>query len=194
MPSAGANEGKWRNVTKLVMLRWNECMKTAKAKELRARFEIVTWWAAEVEVWSGLCRARRSRGLSQVRSLSAQRVAREPTEHRHPVHQNGALTALACSLLEAHTLSAAAALHIAAALRFAKTGRPDLSLSLPIGARQRQRAAPASRLNFCKRYCGCHFRNGCTEPNYTENDEPQPQEREEFGLIKLKPCRISVAS
>ena len=27
-----------------------------------------------------------------------------------------------------------------------------------------------------------------------ENDEPQPQEREEFGLMKLKPCRISVSS
>ena len=29
---------------------------------------------------------------------------------------------------------------------------------------------------------------------YDENDEPQPQEREEFGLMKLKPCRISVSS
>jgi predicted nucleic acid-binding protein len=46
--------------------------------------------------------------------ISAQRVARELTEHWHLVHQNGALNPLACSLLEAHTLSAA--LHIAAAL------------------------------------------------------------------------------
>ena len=29
---------------------------------------------------------------------------------------------------------------------------------------------------------------------YDEKDEPQPQEREEFGLIKLKPCRIRVSS
>jgi len=29
---------------------------------------------------------------------------------------------------------------------------------------------------------------------YDENDEPQPQERVEFGLMKLKPCRISVSS
>ena len=29
---------------------------------------------------------------------------------------------------------------------------------------------------------------------YDENDEPQPQERVEFGLIKLNPCRISVSS
>jgi len=27
-----------------------------------------------------------------------------------------------------------------------------------------------------------------------ENDEPQPQECFEFGLIKLNPCRISVSS
>jgi hypothetical protein len=27
-----------------------------------------------------------------------------------------------------------------------------------------------------------------------EKDEPQPQERVEFGLIKLNPCRISVSS
>ena len=29
---------------------------------------------------------------------------------------------------------------------------------------------------------------------YEENDEPQPQERVEFGLMKLNPCRISVSS
>jgi hypothetical protein len=27
-----------------------------------------------------------------------------------------------------------------------------------------------------------------------EKDDPQPQERVEFGLMKLKPCRISVSS
>ena len=29
---------------------------------------------------------------------------------------------------------------------------------------------------------------------YDEKDEPQPQERDEFGLMKLNPCRISVSS
>jgi hypothetical protein len=29
---------------------------------------------------------------------------------------------------------------------------------------------------------------------YYEKDEPQPQERDEFGLMKLNPCRISVSS
>ena len=29
---------------------------------------------------------------------------------------------------------------------------------------------------------------------YTENEEPQPQDFVEFGLMKLKPWRISVAS
>lgn len=29
---------------------------------------------------------------------------------------------------------------------------------------------------------------------YDENEEPQPQERDEFGLMKLNPCRISVSS
>ena len=33
-----------------------------------------------------------------------------------------------------------------------------------------------------------------SEPTYEENDEPQPQDREEFGLMKLNPCRISVSS
>jgi hypothetical protein len=32
------------------------------------------------------------------------------------------------------------------------------------------------------------------DQTYDEKDEPQPQEREEFGLMKLKPCRISVSS
>jgi hypothetical protein len=38
-----------------------------------------------------------------------------------------------------------------------------------------------------------HSLNSCETEAY-ENDEPQPQEREEFGLIKLNPCRISVSS
>jgi len=29
---------------------------------------------------------------------------------------------------------------------------------------------------------------------YDEKDDPQPQERVEFGLMKLKPCRINVSS
>ena len=33
-----------------------------------------------------------------------------------------------------------------------------------------------------------------SDQTYDEKDEPQPQEREEFGLMKLKPCRISVSS
>jgi len=33
-----------------------------------------------------------------------------------------------------------------------------------------------------------------TQEPYEENDEPQPQERFEFGLMKLNPCRISVSS
>ena len=34
----------------------------------------------------------------------------------------------------------------------------------------------------------------CDAGDYEENDEPQPQERVEFGLMKLNPCRISVSS
>jgi hypothetical protein len=30
--------------------------------------------------------------------------------------------------------------------------------------------------------------------SYDEKDEPQPQERVEFGLMKLNPCRMSVSS
>jgi hypothetical protein len=36
--------------------------------------------------------------------------------------------------------------------------------------------------------------NSCEAEAYDEKDEPQPQEREEFGLMKLKPWRISVSS
>ena len=32
------------------------------------------------------------------------------------------------------------------------------------------------------------------QERYDEKDEPQPQERVEFGLIKLNPCRMSVSS
>ena len=33
-----------------------------------------------------------------------------------------------------------------------------------------------------------------SEQTYDEKDEPQPQERVEFGLMKLNPCRINVSS
>jgi hypothetical protein len=36
--------------------------------------------------------------------------------------------------------------------------------------------------------------NPLTCTSYYENDEPQPQECVEFGLMKVKPCRISVSS
>ena len=36
--------------------------------------------------------------------------------------------------------------------------------------------------------------NPLTCTSYYEKDEPQPQEWVEFGLMKLKPCRISVSS
>ncbi len=36
-----------------------------------------------------------------------------------------------------------------------------------------------------------HLQTNCRQE---ENDEPQPQEREEFGLMKLNPCRINVSS
>jgi len=36
--------------------------------------------------------------------------------------------------------------------------------------------------------------NGPYDEPYDEKDEPQPQERVEFGLMKLNPWRISVSS
>ena len=39
-----------------------------------------------------------------------------------------------------------------------------------------------------------HMRQAGFHTSYDENDEPQPQEREEFGLMKLNPCRIRVSS
>jgi len=40
---------------------------------------------------------------------------------------------------------------------------------------------------------GTHFSLMSTQ-YHAENDVPQPHEREEFGLMKLKPWRISVSS
>ncbi len=39
-----------------------------------------------------------------------------------------------------------------------------------------------------------HLHRTVSHSAYDENDEPQPQERVEFGLMKLNPCRISVSS
>jgi len=37
-------------------------------------------------------------------------------------------------------------------------------------------------------------RAGQTQARYAENDDPQPQDLVEWGLMKLNPCRISVSS
>jgi hypothetical protein len=38
------------------------------------------------------------------------------------------------------------------------------------------------------------MKNSSEIETYDVNDDPQPQERVEFGLMKLKPCRINVSS
>src|SRR5579872_3885821 len=57
----------------------------------------------------------------------------------------------------------------------------------------RNRARPAFN-RYCRIDDFQHWKTPARLKTYDENDDPQPQERVEFGLMKLKPCRISVSS
>jgi predicted nucleic acid-binding protein len=89
---------------------------TAAAISLTGRYQIVAWWAAEVELLSGLTRLRRmgmiDSGQFDGGKLHAERLVRS----WFSIHESKSITAAACSLLELYSLRAADALRLAASL------------------------------------------------------------------------------
>ena len=86
------------------------------AETLYAKHRIVTWWATEVEIRSGLTKLQRMGSIPPGQFLSGKRLAEKLVLGWHTVHESQTITAEACALLESYPLSAADALQLAAAL------------------------------------------------------------------------------
>lgn len=77
-----------------------------------------------------------------------------------------------------------------------------------LGCAERERSGPAIKAApAMPAAASVHYRRGLAETSaaplrrgrkerrvQAENEEPQPQDLVEFGLMKLNPCRISVSS
>lgn len=115
---------------------------TERARFLYNRYGIVAWWATQVEIASGLTRLFRTGEIDHDRFLAGKRIAREIVRDWLSVGLTGSIAVEACSLLEVHTLRAADALQLAAALEWCE-GKPSGQVLLTFDKRLRDAAGLA---------------------------------------------------
>lgn len=89
---------------------------TPGATALYAKYRIVAWWAAQVEIVSGLNRLVRMGGITYDQYLASKPFVQRLVLGWNSVHESASITDHACSLLEQYPLRAADALQLAAAL------------------------------------------------------------------------------
>jgi predicted nucleic acid-binding protein len=89
---------------------------SANAKLLYARYNIIAWWATQVEIMSGLTRLERMGQISHDRFLIGKQLAQRILQRWNSVDSPPSIASLACSLLELYPLRAADALQLAVAL------------------------------------------------------------------------------
>lgn len=89
---------------------------TNTAMALQLKYDVVTWWATEVEIRSALTRLRRTRILTTAQFAIGKKMAQELVDSWLSIDESQAVTKDACALLETHSLSGAYALQLAAAL------------------------------------------------------------------------------
>jgi predicted nucleic acid-binding protein len=89
---------------------------TVAAQNLYAKYKIVTWWATQVEIVSGLTRLTRMGGMTQQQFLMSKPFVRNLVSGWLSIHESASIVSSACRLLELHPLRAADALQLAAAL------------------------------------------------------------------------------
>jgi predicted nucleic acid-binding protein len=80
------------------------------------QYRIAVWWAARVEILSGLTRLQRMGGIGHDDFLDGKRKAESLAGFWDSVGPSNSVADDACSLLELHPLRAADALQLAAAL------------------------------------------------------------------------------
>jgi len=89
---------------------------TVAAQILYSKYKIVTWWATQVEIVSGLTRLTRTGGMTQEQFLLSRPFVQNLVSGWLAVHESASIAPSACRLLELHPLRAADALQLAAAL------------------------------------------------------------------------------
>jgi predicted nucleic acid-binding protein len=89
---------------------------TVAAQVLYAKYKIVTWWATQVEIVSGLARLTRTGAMTQQQFLLSKPFVQNLASGWLAVHESASIAPNACRLLELHPLRAADALQLSAAL------------------------------------------------------------------------------
>jgi uncharacterized protein len=89
---------------------------TVAAQILYAKYKIVTWWATQVEIVSGLTRLTRMGAMTQQQYLLSKPFVKNLAGEFVSIHESAGIAPSACRLLELHPLRAADALQLAAAL------------------------------------------------------------------------------
>ena len=116
--------------------------KTDTARRLYENYEIVVWWATQVEMISGLTRLERMGQITQEQFLVGKRIARGIVRNWRSVGSTNSLAVHACSLLELYPLRAADALQLAAALEWCE-GKPKGRVFLTFDKRLGESAVQA---------------------------------------------------
>lgn len=97
------------------------------------------WWSTPVEIVSGLTRLERMGEIGRSELLAGKRLAQTISLTWVSINPSAKIAAEACSLLEAHPLSAADALQLAAALEWCE-GQPTGRVFLTFDQRLREAA------------------------------------------------------
>jgi hypothetical protein len=93
-----------------------EQSQTNRAGVLYESYEVVTWWATQVEMMSGLTRLERMGQISHDRFLAGKHLAEEIVRDWISAGASQSIAVDACLLLELYPLFAADALQLATAL------------------------------------------------------------------------------
>jgi predicted nucleic acid-binding protein len=112
---------------------------SGRAEALFAKHGVVVWWSTPVEIISGLTRLVRMGEIDQDDFFAGKQQAQTIATAWVPIKPSAKIAAQACLLLELHSLSAADALQLAAALEWCE-GKPKGEIFLSFDKRLREAA------------------------------------------------------
>jgi len=115
---------------------------TERVSQFFAKYRIAVWWSTAVEIVSGLTRVERMGEIDHDEFLVGKQLAQTVAATWVSIRPSERIAAEACSLFEAHPLSAADALQLAAALEWCE-GKPHGNVFLTFDKRLREAAGLA---------------------------------------------------
>ncbi|HUD14853.1 MAG TPA: PIN domain-containing protein [Terracidiphilus sp.] len=119
-----------------------EQKQTQRSTDLFGIYGVAVWWAAPVEIVSGLTRLARMGEIGRNELLAGKQLAQTLSLTWVSINPSAMIAAAACSLPESHPLSAADALQLAAALEWCE-GQPSGKVFLTFDRRLREAATLA---------------------------------------------------